>query len=628
MTGRSLIGPFCCAVLTGLLFSGCVSGDVGVQKVSPDRRSEYSSTMMRGYDGLMPGSVNVLGNFLLNDLYRDEPARLLEKLEKLYGAEPKGIYIETLADCALNLGLRFKSDPDVAIRYYLSAVLYATWYISRVDSTESVYDPARLGMIRVYNLALTELFACLSERKLEHNGGFELTAAAGQTVFFDPPEYRLAGNVGRKSSFLLCADYRPINLTHESHRFGIGVPLIVVLDRKERPEGETFAENIVLPATLVLAFGKYVPGQRCRARLIFADSRNSDDIVLGDRKIPLEQDLSTPLAYMAKDPPPFNFLFYMIRPEETRRMQGLYRFEAFDPGRIPVVLVHGLMSDTRTWLQMINTLRSDQEILKKYQIYGFSYSSGNPVLLSSEFLRVSLRQERERIVKAGLSTENFDRMVLVGHSMGGLLSRLAVSGSGDVFEKLITENGKYPLEELLKELSEEDRKVLRQFIRFEPLPFVKRVVFIAVPHRGSAMARSWIGRFGARLIRLPRRLISFRRTKFFRRFLRVIGKSDGYSGTGIDSLDPDNEAILFINSLKMAENVPVHSIIGNLREAGCPGGSDGIVPYSSSHLDQAQSELVVKSGHSAQKNPLAIQELRRILLLHLKECAPAEKTKK
>ena len=620
---------FLLAVLSGLILlaAGCASGEVGVERVTPQQRFEYSSSMMQGGDGLMPASVNVLGNFLLNDLYREEPARLLEKLEKLYEAEPQSVYMETLADCALNLGVRFRSDPDTAIRYYLSAVLYASCYISKLDNAGSVYNPARLGMIRVYNLALAELFSCLAARKLEHNGGFELTAAAGQTVFFDTPSYRLAGNVGRKSTFLLCADYRPVNLTHESHRFGIGVPLIIVLDKKEREVEENFAENIVLPGTLVMAFDKFPSGRdsRCRARLIFADSRNADDIELSGRRIPLEQDLSTPLAYMAKDPPPFNFLFYMIRPEETRQMQGLYRFESFDPGRIPIVLVHGLMSDTRTWLQMVNTLRSDPEILRKYQIYGFSYSSGNPVILSAEFLRTSLLQERERIVKAGYPADNFDRMVLVGHSMGGLLSRLAVSGSGDIFEKLITENGKYPLEEVLKELPDEDRKALRRFIRFEPLPFVKRVVFIAVPHRGSAMARSWIGRFGASLVRLPRRLINFRRTKLFQRFQRAIGRSDGYSGTGIDSLDPDNEAIRFINSIRMAEDVPVHSIIGNLREAGCPGGSDGIVPYSSSHLDQAQSELVVKSGHSAQKNPLAIQELRRILLLHLRSAAGEKK---
>ena len=602
-----------------LLLAGCASGEVGIRKVSPERRFEYSSSMVQGHGGLMPGSVNVLGNFLLNDLYRSEPERLLEKLEKLYGAEPQNVYMETLADCALDLGVRFRSDPDTAIRYYLSAVLYASCYISKLDKAESVYNPARLGMVRVYNLALAELFACLAERKLEHNGGFELTAAAGQTVFFDPPAYRLSGNVGRKSSFLLCADYRPVNLTHESHRFGIGVPLIIVPDKTERHAGENFAADIVLPGTLVMEFDRFPFGKdpRCRARLIFADSRNADEIELGGRKIPLEQDLSTPLAYMAKDPPPFNFLFYMIRPDETRQMQGLYRLEAFDPDRIPVVLVHGLMSDTRTWLQMVNTLRSDPVILKKYQIYGFSYSSGNPVLHSALFLRTALRRERERIVKAGLSPEKFDRMVLVGHSMGGLLSRLAVSRSGDAVEKLITENGRHSLDELLADLSEEDRTRVREFTHLEPLPFVKRVVFIAVPHKGSVMAQSWIGRLGAKMIRLPSRLISFRKTRFFRQMLRAIGKTELHN-TGIDNLDPDNEVIAFINNVQIDKKIPVHSIIGNIREAGCPGGSDGIVPYSSSHLDQAQSELVVKSGHSAQKNPLAIQELRRILLLHLR----------
>ena len=611
-----------------VLLYGCASGEVGVEKVSPDRRFEYSS-MVRGHDGLMPDSVNVLGNFLLNDLYRDEPERLLEKLEKLYGSEPLDVYMETLADCSLNLGIRFSSDPDTACRYYLSAVLYAACYISKLDKAESVYNPARLGMIRVYNLALAELFSCLAARKLEHNGGFELTAAAGQTVFFDPPSYRLAGGVGKKSSFLLCADYRPVNLTHESHRFGIGVPLIVILDGKERPAEEIFAENIVLPGTLVMEFDGFPIGKepRCRARLIFADSRNADAIELGGKKIPLEQDLSTPLAYMAKDPPPFNFLFYMLRPEETRQMQGLYRLESFDPDRIPIVLVHGLMSDTRTWLQMVNTLRSDPVILKNYQIYGFSYSSGNPVLHSALFLRTALRQERERIVRAGFSPANFDRMVLVGHSMGGLLSRLAVSRAGDAVEKLITENGRHSLDELLAEFDGETKKQVKEFTRFEPLPFVKRVVFIAVPHRGSVMARSWIGRIGAKLVRLPSRLISFRKTKFFRQMLHAIGKTELHN-TGIDDLDPDNEAIAFINGVQMDEKIPVHSIIGNIREAGTPGGSDGIVPYSSSHLDRAQSELVVKSGHSAQKNPLAIQELRRILLLHLRSVAEEKKDKK
>ena len=72
-----------------------------------------------------------------------------------------------------------------------------------------------------------------------------------------------------------------------------------------------------------------------------------------------------------------------------------------------------------------------------------------------------------------------------------------------------------------------------------------------------------------------------------------------------------------LNSLPMPQ-IPFHSIIGS-RKDNSPGGSDGVVSYSSSHLDGAASELIVRSGHSVQQNALAIQEIRRILLLHLKK---------
>ena len=478
-------------------------------------------------------------------------------------------------------------------------------------------------MIRVYNLALTELFVYLCDKKLERNCGFELTASAGQTVFFDAPDFRMGLDAERLKRFRICADYRPVNLTHFSHRFGIGVPLIITLGRQENDDGEIFASDMVLPGTLVMDFDKLpknaedrFSSTRYRCRLIVADSRNTDNISIGGREIPLEQDLSTPLAYMAKDPPPFHFLFYMLRPEETRRMQGLYRFESFDPKRIPIVLVHGLMSDTRTWLQMINALRNDPVILKNYQIYGFSYSSGNPVINSSFFLRRALCQERERIIKAGYSADKFDQMVLVGHSMGGLLSRCAISSSGDVFEKLIVSASRQEINDAFRHLTEEQRKQVQEAIHFEPLPFVKRAVFIAVPHRGSALATSWIGRFGAWCIRLPKRVLEVRRGKVFQKIMAFLGQKE-FRNTGIDNLDPDNIALRYLNKLQISEKIPYHSIIGNNRRAGYPGGTDGIVTYASSHLDGAQSELIVKSGHSAQKNPLAIQELRRILLLHL-----------
>lgn len=89
--------------------------------------------------------------------------------------------------------------------------------------------------------------------------------------------------------------------------------------------------------------------------------------------------------------------------------------------------------------------------------------------------------------------------------------------------------------------------------------------------------------------------------------------------TGIDNLDPNNRTLQLLETIPFRPGVPYHSVIGNRKEAGIPGGSDGIVPYASSHLDGAVSELVVKSDHSAQQNPLAIREIRRILLEHLRQ---------
>ena len=146
------------------------------------------------------------------------------------------------------------------------------------------------------------------------------------------------------------------------------------------------------------------------------------------------------------------------------------------------------------------------------------------------------------------------------------------------------------------------------------------MVFIAVPHRGSEMANSAIGRIGASLVELPQSLVQ--------RGEGVIGNlmrhgwlqpDNSKIQTGIDNLDPNNRTLQLLETIPFRPGVPYHSVIGNRKEAGIPGGSDGIVPYSSSHLDGAVSELVVKSDHSAQQNPLAIREIRRILLEHLRQ---------
>ena len=239
-------------------------------------------------------------------------------------------------------------------------------------------------------------------------------------------------------------------------------------------------------------------------------------------------------------------------------------------------------------------------------------SFDRPVILVDDLVH-----KADRLQATGRPVKMFNRMVLIGHSMGGLLSKtLIMNAENRLVEPLLGDNYR----EMLASLTAEQRDFVTRMMDFKALPFVQRVVFIAVPHRGSEMANSAIGRIGASLIELPQSLVQ--------RGEGVIGNlmrhgwlqpDNSKIQTGIDNLDPNNRTLQLLETIPFRPGVPYHSVIGNRKEAGIPGGSDGIVPYASSHLDGAVSELVVKSDHSAQQNPLAIREIRRILLEHLRQ---------
>ena len=599
-----------------LFLAGC-AGEIGVVRVGADGRTEYGNAVTS--KGISQNTNNLLGNFLLEEAYEKRPFELIGALEKLFREEPRPEYLTSLADCALNIGLR-ESDQDVAVRFFLSSALYSYSYLALLDQPDlKPYNAERLAMMRTYNLAISELFDYLNKRGLELKSAFSLNAAGGQRITFLPPRFELPLPSGEFAEFLLCADYRTKNLTHMSRSFGIGAPLICRLTKEAIEAAGTrrtrFAEQQTLPGTLMIDFDKR--DKAVSAQLVFLDPRSDETAQVRNYKLPLEMDFSTPLAYMVRNPLPFDYLTYMLRPGKTRKMQGLYMFEPYRSDRIPVVFVHGLMSNVRTWMQMINTLESDPVLRKYYQFWGFTYSSGNPVLFSALDLRNSLLDEEKKLVDSGQSTKMFSRMVIVGHSMGGLVAKAMVLNPGqDLIRPICGDK----TDEILAQLTPDERKTVLDAFCFKPLPFAKRVVYMATPHRGSGYAQSWIGRLGSNLIELPVGLVT-RGDGIIKTLMNngILLPNDSKLATGIDNLDPNNQTLRVLNEVPYAPGVVYHSIIGNQREGGVPGGSDGIVPYLSSHLDGAASELVVKSGHSVQLNPLAIQELRRILLEHLQQ---------
>ena len=187
-------------------------------------------------------------------------------------------------------------------------------------------------------------------------------------------------------------------------------------------------------------------------------------------------------------------------------------------------------------------------------------------------------------------------------------------------------------------LTEEELDAVETFAVLPPLPFVNRVVFMAVPHRGSEMAKWSVARFGSRLVNLPKTLreklplfgrvfqkLNKEKYEELEQIHRERGDRDGHhSITGLHDLDPDSLFIRALADSPMKKGLVFHSIIGDNEQADHPGGTDGVVPYSSSHLDNAASEVIVHSGHSIHRSPGAMQELLRILLLHLREFDQSE----
>ena len=267
---------------------------------------------------------------------------------------------------------------------------------------------------------------------------------------------------------------------------------------------------------------------------------------------------------------------------------GLFRFEPtglsllrpYQRGKIPVVFVHGLWANPWSWSRMIESLEADAALRDRYQFWTFGYSTGDPIPYSAALLRRDLEEVRRKFDPDGTDAA-FDRMVVVGHSMGGLLTKMMVQDSGTRLWRLISDR---PVDELAGE--PDDRDLFRRALIFKPRPEVRRVVFIATPHRGSRVDRGGLEHLGSRLVRLPdplrashERLMARNGPDFFaERFRKGLP-------TSIDELEWQSPILMGLDELGLATTIKAHSIIADRRDPPRAGGSDGLVPYESAHLD-------------------------------------------
>jgi triacylglycerol esterase/lipase EstA (alpha/beta hydrolase family) len=267
---------------------------------------------------------------------------------------------------------------------------------------------------------------------------------------------------------------------------------------------------------------------------------------------------------------------------------------------------------------MFNTLMADPELRSHCQIWMFLYSSSNPILISAAELRQSLTNLVHQLDPEGKDSA-LQQMVVIGHSQGGLLTKLTATHTSNRIWSVVS---KKPIEDL--KATEEEKKLVREIFCPEPLPEVKRVVFISTPHRGSFLAGSFVRNLIRKLVSTPTWMVHrgqslMKLTEQFELPKEVRGRQL----TSIDSMSPNSPTMLALAEIPVATNIPAHSII-----AVKPGfsdikkGDDGVVKYTSAHVDYAQSEFVVRSAHSCQDRPETIEEVRRILHEHLKSLPP------
>jgi hypothetical protein len=359
------------------------------------------------------------------------------------------------------------------------------------------------------------------------------------------------------------------------------------------------------PVTAVVDFPKL--SRAPAARLRFFDPNKVSDVDLEGNRYPLAADFSAPLASYGRVNENWIGFLNMVRGERMRGGSGLLMMRPYDPTRIPVVFVHGLLSSTYVWRNVVNTLAADSEIRHHYQFWAFSYSTGNPIAYSAYLLRNDLQYAQKLY--------GFKQVILIGHSMGGILSRMQVTNAGRV---IWNEQFKTKADRLYAEVPEDS--LVKRALIFEANPTVQRVIFVCTPHRGSTLATGGIGALGMRLIRLPLKVVSAIPKSVLAATALNNDPRKNQVPTSISGLSPSNPLYKALDKLPI--EAPHNSIIGDRGRGDTPNSSDGVVPYWSSHLDSAQSEVIVPTDHGAMKNPKAVAEIRRILLLQMGAKAP------
>ncbi|WCM94968.1 alpha/beta fold hydrolase [Acidovorax sp. NCPPB 2350] len=637
------IGLVCLAALLG----GCAG--VTVSSVSPrdylvQRRGDALTT-----GRLSPASeevLRVIGSDA-NDCERDAAA-CRAALAASTGIDDEQ-RLSTLSELWLLAALNAERDrqdaepasEDEQLGAWLESARHAWAYLFFTPRSpgERAFEDRQTQVRDYYNFATQQALATMFQRyrrQVEADGQEPPPDARLQwgawRVRSDASDLRLPSDAPLPHELIAASTLRFSGLRNTYRRDGFGAELVTVMQAPDGPDPASgrrrtsiqaaseddppFREMPYPSVTALLRFDGNTLGQVLSTRdveVALYDPHHTAQVNLAGRGVPLAGNFTAGYGlWLARSGFALQALRTLLGQEDGLAAPRIHLMQPYDPARRTIVMLHGLASSPEAWINVANEVLGDERLRQNYQVWQVYYPTNMPLWVNRQAIQEALERTIAHFDPAGTAPASRD-IVLIGHSMGGVLSRLLVSDSGDTLWNTLLEH--HPL-------SEEDQDAMRPaldpFLRFHPMPQVGRAIFIAAPHKGTPFANQRLSRWFSNLVTLPLAMLE-RFSDVTRRLTRVT-PPEGRDGDIVrlpNSIDNLSDADPFVQAaarFPISPRVPYHSIMGRETPQGpLESSSDGIVPYASAHLDGAVSERVIASGHSVQEQPAAILEIRRIL---------------
>ncbi len=499
-------------------------------------------------------------------------------------------------------------DPPAQMGRYIDAAADAGAVLEK--------NPEDAQALKDYNYAVGRLFEVLHQSGLEPwKAPVKCPGAGGDWMFsvvsdgkpeHDPSHYRI-----------LPADrfqFKGKLVKERTIKEGLGAPMVIASKGFDPTKFDPFIQgkNVYYGVTETLHF----QGRSCIA--YYLDPLATETVKFGNHIYPVAADFTAPIGLaLAELKPRSKEIQHFLKPSDFVATTRLARLQPYDPRKIPILVIHGLGDSQATWAPMIESLRGDATIRQNYQIWFYSYPTGYPYPLMAAILR-------DKMDAINAYYPDHKPIVVIGHSMGGMIARVLMTDSGlTIWNSFFTTPpDKTPLSPLARQL-------VSKTLIFKHRTDISRVIFVSASLRGAYLATGFLGNLGRNIIGAPPDLSGVgKELAMLSKPRATDGKKLKRAPNSIDALDPNNRFVTTIDTIPLAKGIPYHSIIADRGKGGNhdktpPQSSDGIVPYWSSHLDGAQSEVIVPSDHWSNRSPQGIAEVRRILLLHIGQAGRA-----